>query len=212
MLFCISDPSLGGQFANLADIGSDAVRRWVNTTPSPTPSTPTTPPNTATKVSGKNHLNNNTIDLVAQSFWNRKKDDMPMLLQQPPSQLLLTGHETTADQPLDFTMSKFKTSTKNTANTVASQLKQLNSLTAQQQKMLLQQHNNGAYYGSRNNNKSFTRGSSPSSSSEEEGVGPPLPSSSPESPGPLRGDGKFMLPHITDFWILLLLRFYLYCQ
>lgn len=146
------------QIANL-EFSSDSVRRWVQNTPSPPE---------------KNHLNNNTIDFV-QTFWNRKKDEMPMLLQQP-NHVILSTHE--ADQPLDFTMSKFKTK-----NTVASQLKQL----SQQQKMLL--HNNG-YYNSRNNNKSFTGGSSPSSSSEEEGVGPPQ--GSPESPGPLRGDGKII--------------------
>ncbi|XP_066146871.1 POU domain protein 2-like isoform X2 [Euwallacea fornicatus] len=98
---------------------------------------------------------------------------MPMLLQQPPSHVLLATHET--DQPLDFTMSKFKTKT-----TVASQLKQFNN--NMHQMMLLQ--NNGLYFNRSNNNKSFTRGSSPvSSSSEEEGVGPPMesPRSSPES-------------------------------
>lgn len=154
------------QISNLAELSGDSVRRWVHSTPSPT------------ETPKQKSLNNNTIDFVTQNFWNRKKEDMPMLLQQP-SHVLLSSHET--DQPLDFTMSKFKTKT---TNTVASQLKQLNSLT-QQQKMLL--HNNG-YYNSRNNNKSFTGGSSPSSSSEEEGVGPP--GGSPESPGPLRGDGK----------------------
>lgn len=133
--------------------------RWVNTT------------------TDKNPLNNNNIDFV-QTFWNRKTQEMPMLLQQP-AKILLSSHET--DQPLDFTMSKFKTKT---TNTVANQLKQLNNF--QQQKMLL--HNNGYY--SRNNNKSFTGASSPSSS-EEEGVGPP--ESRPESPAPLRGDGKHLL-------------------
>ncbi|XP_030767289.1 POU domain protein 2-like [Sitophilus oryzae] len=89
---------------------------------------------------------------------------MPMLLHQPPSHMLLAGHET--DQPLDFTMSKFKT--KNA--TVASQIKQFNSSV---QQMFLQ--SNGLYFNRSNNNKSFTRGSSPaSSSSEEEGVGPPM--------------------------------------
>lgn len=117
------------------------------------------------------NINNNNIDFV-QAFWNRKTQEMPMLLQKP-AQILLSTHET--DQPLDFTMSKFKTKT---SNTVASQLKQLNSL--QQQKMLL---NNGYY--SKNNNKSFGA-SSPSSS--EEDTGPP--DSNPGSPGPLRGDGK----------------------
>lgn len=123
----------------------------------------------------KNNINNNNIDFV-QSFWNRKPQEMPMLLQKP-AQILLSSHET--DQPLDFTMSKFKTKT---SNTVASQLKQLNSL--QQQKILI---NNGYY--SKNNNKSFGA-SSPSSS--EDDVGPP--GSNPESPGPLRGDGKHFNP------------------
>ncbi|KAF5304542.1 hypothetical protein FQA39_LY09593 [Lamprigera yunnana] len=110
---------------------------------------------------------------------------MPMLLQQP-SHVLLTSHE--ADQPLDFTMSKFKTKT---ATSVASQLKQFNNLASQHHMMLLQ--NNGVYFNRSNNNKSFTRGSSPSpssSSEEEEGVGPPEDSlrSPPSSPAPLRGD------------------------
>lgn len=204
MLFCVSDPSLGGQLANLADIGGDAVRRWVNASPSPT---------LASSPPAKSHLNNNTIDLVAPGLWGRPKDDMPMLLQQPPSQLLLGTHE--ADQPLDFTMSKFKAAkapSVNTAATVASQLKHLNSLATQQQKMLLQ-HANGAaqtYYASRNNNKSFTRGSSPSSSSEEEGVGPPLPASSPDSPAPLRGDGKSLSTHLFIYGISKTKRFYIF--
>ncbi|XP_076274327.1 uncharacterized protein LOC143205128 isoform X1 [Rhynchophorus ferrugineus] len=105
---------------------------------------------------------------------------MPMLLHQPPSHMLLGSHE--ADQPLDFTMSKFKTKT-----AVASQIKQFNSM----QQMLLQ--NNGLYFNRSNNNKSFTRGSSPaSSSSEEEGVGPPIVSPR-SSPGvhPLRDEDSF---------------------
>ncbi|KAK9754805.1 hypothetical protein QE152_g953 [Popillia japonica] len=137
--------------------------------------------------------NNNTIEFLSQhhqhqGYWRAgtNKEDMPMLLQQPPSHVLLaSAHHDTPDQPLDFTMSKFKTKS---ATTVASQLKQLNSFTAQQQMMLLQ--SNGMYFNRSNNNKSFTRGSSPSSSSEEEGVGPPAssPRSSLPSPGPLRGD------------------------
>lgn len=154
------------QISNL-EFNSEAVRSWVHKAPSPE----------------KNHLNNNTIDFV-QTFWNRKKEEMPMLLQQP-NHVILSSHET--DQPLDFTMSKFKTK-----NTVASQLKQL----SQQQKMLL--HSNGYY--SRNNNKSFTGGSSPSSSSEEEGVGPPQ--GSPESPGPLRGDGKICFEQLEKQLLL----------
>lgn len=159
------------------------MRRWVESNPSPTPQNN----NLDTPKSIKNNnLNNNTIDFSPSAFWNRKKDDMPMLLHQPPSHVLLSGHET--DQPLDFTMSKFKT--KSNA-TVASQLKHFNNFAAQQHMMLLQ--NNGLYFNRSNNNKSFTRGSSPSSSSEEEGVGPPVdsPRSPPPSPLPLRGDGKF---------------------
>ncbi|KAJ3659087.1 hypothetical protein Zmor_010795 [Zophobas morio] len=160
--------------SNLADFKSDTVRRWVESNPSPTPNNIDTP-----KL--KNN-NNNTIDF-GHTFW-RQKEDMPMLLHQPPSHVLLSAHET--DQPLDFTMSKFKTKT---APTVASQLK-FNNFAAQQHMMLLQ--NNGVYFN-RNNNKSFTRGSSPSSSSEEEGVGPPTaesPRSLPPSPAPARSDGK----------------------
>lgn len=165
------------QISNLAEYSGEQVRRWVQSTPSPT-DTP----------KSKSHLNNNSIDFVTKNFWsNRQQEDMPMLLQQP-SHVILSSHET--DQPLDFTMSKFKTKT---SNTVASQLKQLNSLT-QQQKMLL--HNNG-YYNSRNNNNSFTGASSPSSSSEEEGVGPP--GGSPESPGPLRGDGKDLISTLFTY-------------
>ncbi|XP_056639836.1 uncharacterized protein LOC130447165 [Diorhabda sublineata] len=102
---------------------------------------------------------------------------MSMLLHQPPSHMILTPHET--DQPLDFTMSKFKSKT---SATVASQLKHFNNFAAQQHMILLQ--NNGLYYNNRtNNNKGFTRGSTPSSSSsEEEGVGPP--GGSPRSPPP----------------------------
>lgn len=163
--------------ANLADLKSDTVRRWVETNPSPTPT------DAATPKSLKNNNNNNTIDLISQTFWNRQKEEMPMLLQQP-SHVLLSSHE--ADQPLDFTMSKFKT--KN-SSTTASQLKQFNNFAAQHM-MLLQ--NNGLYFNRSNNNKSYTRASSPSSSSEEEGVGPPIgsPRSPPPSPGPLRSDGK----------------------
>lgn len=157
------------QFENLADLRSDTVRRWVETSPSPTPK------------SGKSSLNNNTIDF-AQTFWSGPKDDMPMLLHQPPGHMLLP-HE--PDQPLDFTMSKFKTKA-----SVASQLN-----FAQQHMMLLQ--NNGLYFNRSNNNKSFTRGSSPaSSSSEEEGVGPPAgsPRSPPPSPLRMRSDGKCCTP------------------
>lgn len=162
---------------NLADLKSDTVRRWVETNPSPTPTDAATP-----KSLKNNNNNNNTIDFISQSFWDRQtKQEMPMLLQQPAHVLL---HE--ADQPLDFTMSKFKTKNSSTA---ASQLKQFNSFAAQHM-MLLQ--NNGLYFNRTNNNKSYTRASSPSSSSEEEGVGPPAgsPRSPPPSPGPLRSDGK----------------------
>lgn len=144
---------------------------------------PTPKNNNETPKTKGNINNNNTIDLLSQHFW--KRDDMPMLLQQP-SHVLLSTHET--DQPLDFTMSKFKTKSN---NTVASQLKnQFNNFTTQQHMMLLQ--SNGIYFNRSNNNRSFTRGSSPSSSSEEEGVGPPAssPRSSLPSPGPLRTDGK----------------------
>lgn len=114
-----------------------------------------------------------------------------MLLQQPPSHHHAL-HE--ADQPLDFTMSKFKTKT---ATAAAKQF--------HQQMMLLQ--NNGLYF---NRNKSGY--SSPSSSSEEEGVGPPPPppppqvSSPPPSPGPPRTDGECVYIHIYlllfTFWHL----------
>lgn len=181
---------------NLADYKSEHVRRWIEAN---------SPPNhlqnnnilTAEKILKQNSSlnNNNTIEFLSQhhqhqGYWRAgtNKEDMPMLLQQPPSHVLLaSAHHDTPDQPLDFTMSKFKTKS---ATTVASQLKQLNSFTAQQQMMLLQ--SNGMYFNRSNNNKSFTRGSSPSSSSEEEGVGPPAssPRSSLPSPGPLRGDGK----------------------
>ncbi|XP_068906603.1 uncharacterized protein [Tenebrio molitor] len=162
------------KISNLADFKSDTVRRWVESNPSPTPQNN----NLDTPKSVKNNINNNTIDF-GQTFWNRQKEDMPMLLHQPPSHVIL--HET--DQPLDFTMSKFKTKA---ATTVASQLKQYN-LAAQQHMMLLQ--NNGVYFN--RNNKGFARGSSPSSSSEEEGVGPPpaeSPRSLPPSPAPIRSD------------------------
>ncbi|KAF5299998.1 hypothetical protein FQR65_LT09254 [Abscondita terminalis] len=170
--------------ANLADYNSDTVRRWVESNPAPTLQNNNIDIiAAASKPFIKNNLNNNTIDFE-QTFWKRQKEEMPMLLQQP-SHVLLTSHE--ADQPLDFTMSKFKTKT-NTS--VASQLKQFNNLASQHHMMLLQ--NNDVYYNRSNNNKSFTRGSSPSpsSSSEEEGVGPPedSPRSPPSSPAPLRGD------------------------
>lgn len=148
------------------------MKRWVENNPTPSS------PNEQTPKSFKNN-NNNTIDFISQTFWNRhQKEEMPMLLQQAPAHVLLSGHET--DQPLDFTMSKFKT--KNPPN-AASQLKQFNSFAAQQM-MLLQ--NNGLYF---NRTKSYARPSSPSSSSEEEGVGPPR-SPPPSPPVPLRSDGK----------------------
>ncbi|XP_049826103.1 POU domain, class 2, transcription factor 3-like [Aethina tumida] len=107
---------------------------------------------------------------------------MPMLLHQPPSHVLLSAHET--DQPLDFTMSKFKSK-----STVASQLKQFNSFAAHQHMMLM---NNGLYFNramtATNNNKTFTRGSSPSSSEPEEDVGPPASPRSPPPSPPLRSD------------------------
>lgn len=191
---------------NLADYKSDSVRRWVETN-SPTPKTTTTPTNNdaTTKKTKLQINNNNTIDLLPHNFWKQQQRDlisgdneidMPMLLQQPPSHVLLSSHET--DQPLDFTMSKFKTKSHHHHhhhhnNTVASQLKnQFNNFTTQQHMMLLQ--TNGIYFNrTNNNNRNFTRGSSPSSSSEEEGVGPPAssPNSSLPSPGPLRSDGKF---------------------
>lgn len=190
------------KLANLADLKSDTVRRWVESNPSPTPQNN----NLDTPKSIKNNnLNNNTIDFSPSAFcWNRiKKDDMPMLLHQPPTHVttLLSAHET-ADQPLDFTMSKFKTKTN---STVASQLKHFNNFAAQQHMMLLQ--NNGLYFNRSNNNKSFTRGSSPSSSSEEEGVGPPpvdSPRSPPASPLPLRGDGKLSTPMCMLFIFFLM--------
>lgn len=131
----------------------------------------------------KAQLNNNNLEY--SNFWNRKSPDMPMLLQKP-AQILLSGHET--DQPLDFTMSKFKTKT---SNTVASQLKQINN-TIQQQ--TVQKLFNNGYYGSKNNNKSFGA-SSPSSS--EEDVGPP--GSTPSSPGPLRDGKKLTHNHYNPF-------------
>ncbi|GJQ64893.1 hypothetical protein Trydic_g7066 [Trypoxylus dichotomus] len=191
---------------NLADYKSEHVRRWVEAN-----SPPNHLQNNNILVGDKLQLkqqnslnNNNTIDFLShhhhhhhhqqpqqlQNYWRAgtNKEEMPMLLQQPPSHVLLaSAHHETPDQPLDFTMSKFKT--KSSATTVASQLKQLTSFTAAQQQMMLLQ-SNGMYFNRSNNNKSFTRGSSPSSSSEEEGVGPPAssPRSSLPSPGPLRGD------------------------
>ncbi|XP_018336201.1 POU domain protein 2-like isoform X2 [Agrilus planipennis] len=174
---------------NLADYNSDTVRRWVQSNPSPIANKgsnnlidASAPGSVGGNPRLKNSLNNNTIDFT-QTFWTRanNKEDMPMLLQHhQPSHVLLSPHET--EQPLDFTMSKFKTRT--------TQLKQFGNLSAQQHMMLLQ--NNGMYYNSSNNNKCFARGSSPSlsSSSEDEGVGPPgsSPRSPPPSPTPLRGD------------------------
>lgn len=206
--------------SNLADYKSDSVRRWVETN-SPTPktttitTTPTTNNDTTTNKKTKLKINNNnTINLLPHNFWKQQIEEqrdliigendieMPMLLQQPPSHVLLATHET--EQPLDFTMSKFKTKSHHHHhhhhhhnNTVASQLKnQFNNFTTQQHMMLLQ--SNGIYFNrttNNNNNRSFTRGSSPSSSSEEEGVGPPAssPNSSIPSPGPLRTDGKFLI-------------------
>lgn len=170
------------KLANLADYNSDTVRRWVESNP-----TPNLQNNNIEIVAPKlfkNNLNNNTIGFE-QTFWKKhKEDNMPMLLQQP-SHVLLSSHE--ADQPLDFTMSKFKTKT---ATTVASHLKQFNDLAAHQHMMLLQ--NNGVYFNRSNNNKSFTRGSSPSHSSSSDDDGPPegSPRSPPPSPVALRGDGK----------------------
>lgn len=169
--------------ANLADFNSDSVRRWVESNPLPTLQ------DSAKAGFRTNNINNNTIDFNHQTFWTKhspppnKEETMPMLLQQPPSShMILSPHE--ADQPLDFTMSKFKTS----SATVASQIKQFNNM---QHMMLLQ--NNGLYFNRSNNNKSFTRGSSPtSSSSEEEGVGPPesSPRSQPASPLKPKIEGK----------------------
>lgn len=159
----------------LADLKSDSVRRWVEQNPSPT-------------FNNNKTDNNNTIDLVSQTFWRHqgtttnnnnkqqpKEAEMPMLLQQPPSHHHAL-HE--ADQPLDFTMSKFKTKTAT---------KQFH-----QQMMLLQ--NNGLYFNRTTANSGY---SSPSSSSEEEGVGPPPPpppppqvTSPPPSPGPPHADGE----------------------
>lgn len=175
--------------ANLADFNSDSVRRWVESNPLPTLQ------DSAKAGFRTNNINNNTIDFNHhQTFWNKhspppnKEETMPMLLQQPPSShMILSPHE--ADQPLDFTMSKFKTKT---SATVASQIKQFNNM---QHMMLLQ--NNGLYFNRSNNNKSFTRGSSPtSSSSEEEGVGPPgsSPRSQPASPLRPRIEGKCYPP------------------
>lgn len=173
---------------NLADFKSDTVRRWVESNPLPTL------PNTTPK-SVKNN-NNNNVDF-STNFWNKSATkeavatnitNMSMLLHQPPTHMILSTHET--DQPLDFTMSKFKTKS---SATVASQIKQFNNFAAQQHMMLLQ--NNGLYYNrNNNNNKSFTRGSTPSSSSsEEDGVGPPggSPRSPPPSPLRSRTDGEF---------------------
>lgn len=146
----------------LADLKSDSVRRWVEQNPSPT-------------FNKSNNDNNNTIDLVSQTFWRQgKQEEMPMLLQQPPSHHHAL-HD--AEQPLDFTMSKSKFKTK---TAVAKQF--------HQQMMLFQ--NNGLYF-----NRTKSGYSSPSSSSEEEGVGPPPPpppqvSSPPPSPGPPRSDGE----------------------
>lgn len=169
--------------ANLADYNSDSVRRWVESNPLPTLQ------DSAKASFRNNNINNNTIDFNHQTFWSKpspppsKDEAMPMLLQQPPpNHMILASHE--ADQPLDFTMSKFKTKT---SSTVASQIKQFNNM---QQMMLLQ--NNGLYFNRSNNNKSFTRGSSPaSSSSEEEGVGAPgsSPRSQPMSPLRPRTEG-----------------------
>lgn len=223
----------GCKVANLADYKSETVRRWVET--SPTTHRHMNNNLETTPKSIKGQLNNNTIDFLAQSFWQRQTkegialEDMPMLLQQPNPHLALAGHHHhphhqktggappgEKDQPLDFTMSKFKTKAGGAA-TVASQLKQLNSLggltslqnlnslaAAQQQMLLLQ--SNGVYFnsagvGGGNNNK-FAQQTSPtiqaarvhspgSASSGEAGVGPPnsSPRSNPASPGPLR-DGK----------------------
>lgn len=150
---------------NVADLKGDSETRWVES-----PSHQQKP----------RSFNNNTIDLLSQTLW--KDREMPMLLQQPQHVLL---HEA-ADQPLDFTMSKFKSST----NATSHHLKQFNTFAAQQM-MLLQ--NNGLYF---NRGKGYARttSSSPSSSSEEEGVGPPIgsPRSPPTSPkgGVRRADGK----------------------
>ncbi|XP_045479325.1 protein nubbin-like isoform X1 [Harmonia axyridis] len=170
------------QIANLADLHNEKVRRWVESNPLPTlqqNNNVETP-----KSTFKPNINNN-IDF--QTFWRHpSKEEMPMLLQQPPPHVHLSAHET--DQPLDFTMSKFKTKTGGSVN--AHQMKFNNFVAAQQHMMLLQ--NNGVLFNRSNNNKSYTRGSSPSSSSEEEGVGPPTTSSPlrslPSSPGPLRGE------------------------
>lgn len=161
---------------NLADNRSESVRRWVETN-SPTPKNYNETPKSKNSIN-----NNNTIEFFPKQFWSNR-DDMPMLLQQP-SHGLLSPHE--ADQPLDFTMSKFKTKTN---NSVTSHIKQQFNNFANQQHLLFQ--NNTLYFNRSNNNRSLTRGSSPSSSSEEEGVGPPIssPRSSLPSPGPLH-DGK----------------------
>lgn len=161
----------------LADLKSDSVRRWVEQNPSPT-----------FNKSTSGNDNNNTIDLVSQTFWRQGKhqEEMPMLLQQPPSHHHAALHAE-ADQPLDFTMSKFKTKT---ATAAAKQF--------HQQMMLLQ--NNGLYF-----NRTKSGYSSPSSSSEEEGVGPPPPppppqvTSPPPSPGPPRTDGESTHLSIIQF-------------
>ncbi|KAK9875631.1 hypothetical protein WA026_009429, partial [Henosepilachna vigintioctopunctata] len=173
------------QIANLADLHGDKVRRWVESNPLPNlqQNNNVDTPKSTLKSSINN---NNNIDF--QAFWNQRlpKEEMPMLLQQPPSHVHLPSHE--ADQPLDFTMSKFKTKTGGSVK--AHQMNFNNFVAAQQHMMLLQ--NNGVFFNRSNNNTSYTRGSSPSSSSEEEGVGPPTTSSPirslPPSPGPLRGE------------------------
>ncbi|ENN79616.1 hypothetical protein YQE_03939, partial [Dendroctonus ponderosae] len=101
---------------------------------------------------------------VEQLLWPFK---MPMLLQHPSNHVRLSAPET--DQPLDFTMSNFKT-------------KKMEGLDASRWEIL--QNGLPLYYNRSNNNQSFTRGNSPDScSSDEVGVGPPIesPSISPES-------------------------------
>lgn len=172
---------------NLADYKSDHVRRWVEAN-----SLPTHDDNNVDDLKLKTN-NNNTFDFFKnhhQAFW-RAQEDMPMLLQQP-SRVHLSAQQT-ADQPLDFTMSKFK---RKTSSTVAEQLKRITNLTPQEQMMLIQ--TNGFYFNRSNNNKSFTRGSSPSSNSEEEGVGPPASSPRSSLPSPaLRGEGKSFSYQVT---------------
>lgn len=165
------------KISNLADFKSDTVRRWVESNPSPT--LQDTPKSLKTTINN----NNNTID-----FWTRQKEDMPMLLQQPPSHVILSSHET--DQPLDFTMSKCKSST--------TQKKQFNNCTTQQRMMLFP--SNGPFFN-KNNNKSITRTSSPSSSSEEEGVGATdeYRRYMPSSPTPFRTDGKSHTKYLSFF-------------